>query len=440
MRAFLLTSTAVLSALAFTEASAQSNKDEPKQVVTPPKQQYWMDVRTASGFAAMGSSAGDVMKAMSGDVSSLATMELWLGSVDAPAKGDPKATHAVPSGATVGPNLPLETPKRGKVPIVEGEESEPPPPKGRLILFYGCGEKAKAGQPIIIDFKKLAAGQTPPGLEARVRGARSQSFKPSNWRTVGHWPNEKERNAILRAGATLAGDHAVTGNYSPPIDFKLGGANDVMAPIVFTKNEKTAAGAVSLAWNAVANATAYHAIAMGGGGDDFVFWSSSAVSTFDGGAYDFVSPREAQRLVREKVFLAPATTTCAVPQEAVKAIEEAAKSGGERDSMGGGMMFFTAYGPEFDKIDPPRPQDPKIPWNQQYHVKARFASASMQLLGQSMPGAGAMTQEERCRQAAEQPSAAEQAGRATGLPGGGMLGRALGGKKKQQDPNCPPAN
>ena len=39
-------------------------------------------------------------------------------------------------------------------------------PRGRLLLFWGCGERAPAGQPVILDFAKLARGEVPPGLYA----------------------------------------------------------------------------------------------------------------------------------------------------------------------------------------------------------------------------------------------------------------------------------
>ena len=32
-------------------------------------------------------------------------------------------------------------------------------PKGRMLIYWGCGEHVGAGQPTVIDFSKLAAGQ-----------------------------------------------------------------------------------------------------------------------------------------------------------------------------------------------------------------------------------------------------------------------------------------
>src|SRR3546814_8620928 len=37
-------------------------------------------------------------------------------------------------------------------------------PKGRMLLYWGCGATPGPGQPVVIDFSKLAAGQMPPDL------------------------------------------------------------------------------------------------------------------------------------------------------------------------------------------------------------------------------------------------------------------------------------
>jgi hypothetical protein len=36
--------------------------------------------------------------------------------------------------------------------------------KGRLLIYWGCGEHAPKGQPVVIDFARVAAGQVPPGV------------------------------------------------------------------------------------------------------------------------------------------------------------------------------------------------------------------------------------------------------------------------------------
>ena len=79
-----------------------------------------------------------------------------------------------------GGSLPLVSPEPTKVSQPEPEERPTIPkeyqqPKGRMLIFWGCGEHAKAGQPIVIDFAQmtpanLAAGKMPPGLEMLSKG------------------------------------------------------------------------------------------------------------------------------------------------------------------------------------------------------------------------------------------------------------------------------
>jgi hypothetical protein len=430
----------------------------PEQVVTPPKQVYWMSVTTQSGLMGMaGSNPMDMMMGggPSGTMSN-AAMLLQLGSVDAPARGGPQATHTLPQVARIGPQLPLKTPQRTAVPSEPGVPPEFERPRGRLLLFFGCGERAKAGQPVVFDFARMAAGEMPRGLESRIRAARTATFNTSAWRTYGEWPNADQQGGlfgggqptVLPAGASLLGEHLVRGNYTPDIRFSLTAGHDVMAPVRFTRNAKTASGAIDLAWTSIPTATGYAAFAVSAGQreGDTVFWSSSEVSTWDMGS-DFIPPAEAARLVRERVLMAPSATQCMIPREAIAAM-------GQQDGQAGGMLMFNAFGPEQNMINPQRPSDPATPWNQQWFVKARFQSNAMTMLGQDMAammGAGrqqsgqpAMTQEDICRQReaewrARNPNVGEAIGAATGIPGADLLGGMFGGgQKPPADPDCPP--
>src|SRR3546814_3736152 len=70
--------------------------------------------------------------------------------------------------AKLGKSVPLLGPEPGKGDtsgagsndMADGFER----PKGRMLLFWGCGAKPGPGQPVVIDFSKLAAGQMPPNL------------------------------------------------------------------------------------------------------------------------------------------------------------------------------------------------------------------------------------------------------------------------------------
>jgi hypothetical protein len=98
--------------------------------------------------------------------------------------------------------------------------------------------------------------------------------------------------------------------------------------------------------------------------------------------------------------LAPDRTECTLPAEVVK-------------SMPAGLLSFTAYGDELNVSHPPRPADPKVPWDIQWSVKLRLKSTTSQMLGESMTGlmggAGG---------GGRAPAAAPAAGNAPPMPAG----------------------
>jgi len=47
---------------------------------------------------------------------------------------------------------------------------------------------------------------------------------------------------------------------------------------------------------------------------------------------------------------------------------------------GGAMLQFIAYGEELNLVHPPKPKDPKQPWNIEWSVKARLKSTGMTTL------------------------------------------------------------
>jgi len=451
-KAVLASCVAAAAVLATGAAIAQR---APQQVVTPPKASYWVSATTGSGllgFAApQGGERPGMMDGMrmarqmmaGGGVSR--QLQLALGSTLAPTGGAPKAEHTPAATLGVRGTLPLHTPTPGAP--GQARPGEPERPRGRLLIYWGCGERARAGQPVIIDFARVAQGEWPTGLSAVTVNAPNPPSSRSH-RTFGDWPNSIRPNGsvALPSTASLLGEHVVRGNYAPDIRFTA--AQDFMAPITFTTNEKTSSGAVNFAWSPVPTATGYAGWTFGAKGDDIVFWSTSESKAF-GVFQDYIPPAEVARLVRERAVLAPTTTTCTVPKDVMDAI--GANSGAPDQRTGGGMLFFTAYGPEQNIIYPERPADVRTPWNQEYFVKIRHRSQTMQMLGQNMGdmSAGArgaqpqMTAEERCRmQREQQGSVGSSIGAATGIPGagaiGGMIGRNRNKQKQPADPACPP--
>jgi len=66
-------------------------------------------------------------------------------------------------------------------------------------------------------------------------------------------------------------------------------------------------------------------------------------------------------------------TECAIPKQAV-------------DAAGGNMTLLNlnGFGPELNLVHPPRPQDPKVDWNQEYAVKLRLRVHTSSIAG--LPG------------------------------------------------------
>ena len=333
-----------------------------QQVVRPPIAQYWMSVETAAGMSMPGMSGmGGIMGSMmGGPAQGGRRMLLQLGSQQA-ASGTPRADHAIPPGMNMGPALPLLTPERAK-PERGGETApyEREKPKGRMLIYWGCGDSVRAGQPVIIDFAKIADGQTPPNMVSH----RVNAPRPPRGKTYGEWPNQEDSKAVPDS-ASLRGDHNVKGNYSPEIKFALGETHDFMQRVELTNSGN------KMSWNAVPNATGYFALLYGGSGqEEVVFWSSSEVQEMGGMLMDHVPPAEVARLVKEKIVMPPSTTECAVPGEVVQ------RAGGSP------FVNFVAYGPEANFVHPPRPSDPKVPWNQEWTAKARFKSTASLILGE----------------------------------------------------------
>jgi hypothetical protein len=340
-----------------------------------PVARYDMRAGTISGFGGMG--AGAMMGMMFGGGRSNNVQHellLRLGSSNAPAKGAAKADHFMPPAAQLGKSVALVTPREER----ETVDELPQKPKGRILIYWGCGAVAPKGQPVVIDFSKLAAGQIPPGLWTSTI-ARDHGPTLQNSRTYGRWPAEDGKYA--KPGSSLIGAHKVVGNYSPDISFSL--TKDFMAPLN-SSTRTQAGGATVLSWGSVPDATGYLAFLFGGkqGSDgqvsDMVMWTSSDSRQFGGGLSDWLSPSQVANLVRDRVVMAPSTTTCLIPAEV------------KRDAPDFRFGTLTAFGPEEDFSYPPRPASASTPWNLEWTARIRHRSMTtwMEAQGMSMGGMG----------------------------------------------------
>lgn len=406
-RALRMTSALVVIALAAAPASTQQG-----QQVHPPIARYTMDVGTMSGMAAMGGGMGGAMAMMrGGGGGAIHELVLRLGSTRTPT-GAPTGDHFVPAGARLGKSLPLVTPVRGRGGAERPDGTDAQTPRGRLLLYWGCGANAPKGQPIVIDFAKVAKGQVPPGLYAApVNIPGDWAITAANSTTYGDWPNARD-SKVIRAGASLLGAHKVTSSYAPEINFSL---NQDFMPALNARSSEQPGGSIMLSWNGLPGATGYYAWAMsakdeGRGGQpmEMVWWASSARQAFGGPMWSWLSPAAVRTLIADKTVMPPGQTSCQIPAEVKKA--------------GGEMMMghLYAYGPEQHFAFPPRPADVKQPWKPDWTARVRFRSNTMFMVG--MPGFDEMGQMDEEEEGGEPPAGPKP--KCRGL--GGMVARAQG--------------
>jgi len=378
--------------------------DTVAQAPAAPKARYWMDAETTGGIAAAGANPMAMMMGRGGGAQH--SLVLRLGST-LPATGAPKGDHFMPPAAKLGPSVPLETP----VSTYEETPREFQRPKGRLRIYWGCGAHAGPGQPIVIDFAKVAAGQFPPNLFTTSVPVEQGPTK-GNSRTFGTWPNTQKTKTIS-ASSSLLGAHRIAANYSPEISFTL---NQDFMPPLRARGGDAPGGAVALSWDGLPSATGYYAMAVGGagserGGADVVWWASSATQQFGGGLSGWLSPATVARLIGQKVVMPPTQTSCMIPAEVKTAAGQML------------MTMLTAYGPEADFVYPPRPANPKTPWNPEWTAKVRFRSSTSILPGFDMNAAMSSANANDDDTARDAPSK-KKCKKPGGL--GGMLGGALG--------------
>jgi hypothetical protein len=380
----------VLAAGLALAASVAAQTKGPQQVVKPPVAQAWIDVATFAGMGMpMGGGAASPMGMLGSMFGGGAGAKNTFGMTQAASAGrwvdvtlytsrNPslaEALQSVPPGTQLAPTLKLMSPveEKGK-PVRPDDDSVDQPeyerPKGKMLLYWGCGETVRPGQPRVVDFATAAPADFQKFFIARratQRGAHSAVGRP-------HWPS-RDDTRMVPAGASLVGEHGFTGQGVPEgFKFAIPAAQDIMPAIELAQRD--AGGATILEWKALPTARAYFIAAMGTkegsrGGDsaEIVFWTSSEEPDTGSGLVDYQTNPAVDRWLKEKVLLAPTATSCTVPKGI---FGEAA------------MLRMIAYGTELNLVHPPRPADPKIAWEPQWAAKVRVKSVANAMLGMDM--------------------------------------------------------
>ena len=355
--------------------------------IKPPQAQAWIDVATFSGIgmpmsgaaanpmAALGSlfgGGGGGAKNNFGNTHS-GSAGRWV-DVTLHSRSNPslaEAQQAVPAGFLPSP-LKLQAPKDGRKAPDNDEavvEPETERPRGKLLLYWGCGTTVRAGQPKVLDMASTSAADMAKFFVSRratQRGTHSAPGRPV-------WPRLADAR-MLPASAALAGDHAFSGSGVPEgFRFQIPAAQDLMPPLDLKTRD--VGGVVELSWSAAPTARAYFTAGMAGGAkDETVLWTSSELPDTGFGLTDYQTNAAVDRWLKDKVLLSPATTRCSVPKGVF--------------SAEGAMLRLIGYGNELNLAHPPRPADPKAAWEPVWAAKVRVKSVASTMLG--MPEMGGM--------------------------------------------------
>ena len=148
--------------------------------VKPPQAQAWIDVATFSGIGmpmgGMTGTAGSPMSALGGIFGGGSTAKNSFGQTQSGAPGrwvdvtlysrnNPSLTEAqqaVPAGF-LSPALKLQAARDTKASPTPDDEAVDEPgyekPKGRLLLYWGCGSAVRPGQPKVLDMASASAAE-----------------------------------------------------------------------------------------------------------------------------------------------------------------------------------------------------------------------------------------------------------------------------------------
>ena len=202
-----------------------------------------------------------------------------------PRKPGTEAALAIPPTMGMGEQLPLVPPSPGFKEPGDSAPGEVPEVKGRLLVYWGCGDKVRPGQPKVINLASNPA-QWAPVLAGRHAPERAAKVGAQH----ALYPNEKN-TVNPKADTSLVGEHQVRGEGVPEsMRFQLAERQDLMSAIRL-QSQGQLTESIQLSWLTVPRAHAYHLHAMGMAGDDMVLWSSADNGDAGLGLFDYLTDK-----------------------------------------------------------------------------------------------------------------------------------------------------
>ena len=343
-----------------------------------------------------------------------------------------EAADQIPGGLKLGKSLTL-------IPIDPTKPTQGSTPPGRIpdvtvkiTEYWGCGASVRKGQPKVASFtikggNKSIDPNNPmgsmQGVDFQQSGSLSKTI-PVQDRDIDlkpgwvYWPNRKHGKQVPN-GARLAGDHRITGDGIPAsMQFQVQETADFMPKLALrTQGEMT--DAIGLSWPTVERARGYHITGMhmqvlGENSYAMTLWSSAEVPGAGQDLHTNLSAGQLDKWLKQKVLLASTATSCTIPKGIFAGTSNVE---GQQATMPG-MLSMTAYGPESWITYPPKPADPKLPWNPEWSVRLRARSSASAILGLDFGGMQQMESEEGEGQQESQQKKPGMKGLLKGILGG----------------------
>ena len=308
-----------------------------------------------------------------------------------------EAQDLVPGGLNLGKSLtliPIEPSKPGEATTTGGKV---PDMEVKISEYWGCGAAVRPGQPKVATFKLKGGNKAfdpkngMQGMDFQATGSLSKGLYAPD-RDIDlkpgyvYWPNRKHGKQVP-SGARLAGEHRITGDGIPAsMQFQVDQAADFMPKLALrTQGEATAA--VGLSWPSVDRARAYfitgmHMQMLSENSYALTIWSSADVPGAGSELHAYLSGGFIDKWLKQKILLPSTATSCTIPRGIFAG---GSNVEGQQMTMPG-MLMMTAYGPESWITYPPKPADPKQPWNPEWSVRLRAKSTATAMLGMDFGG------------------------------------------------------
>lgn len=230
--------------------------------------------------------------------------------------GATQATQTIPSALGLGSSLSLLS-----TPTAAPRMPDSSAITGNVLLYWGCGDAVREGQPKTLTASTLAAV--------------ARAGHPTEALPVGsaRWPAAGATQTPIAATASLVGTHSVSGEGLPAnLQLVVPAVQDFMPALALTAQGGDAKP-LSLAWNALPSATATFWMAHAVRGTDTVIWTSSELATTGSGMLDSHGAADVRGWLTDKVVLPAGQTRCNVPT-------------GVFTGAAGARVQGIAYGPE----------------------------------------------------------------------------------------------